>query len=177
MLGKLAFVSLEDDSGQIQVYVDKKQLDAGEAEAFKCVLEGLGREASPQISQLCSKVRSSDQGLASISCRSVVLLSLHDIGIVYHHCSLWLSWLSLILLPISAMLLPHGGCLSTGYLVASQLSSVCSRKACDSLSGLHRGLKANLDIGDIIGVQGGIRRTDRGELSVTADTLQVCCSC
>ena len=35
MLGKLAFMSLEDDSGQIQVYVDKKQLDAGEAEAFK----------------------------------------------------------------------------------------------------------------------------------------------
>ena len=33
----------------------------------------------------------------------------------------------------------------------------------------------NLDIGDIVGVQGGIRRTDRGELSVTADSLQVCC--
>ena len=38
VLGKLAFVSLEDDSGQIQVYVDKKQLDAGEAEAFKYAL-------------------------------------------------------------------------------------------------------------------------------------------
>ena len=35
VMGKLAFVSLEDDSGQIQLYVDKKQLDAGEAEAFK----------------------------------------------------------------------------------------------------------------------------------------------
>lgn len=36
-----------------------------------------------------------------------------------------------------------------------------------------RGLKANLDIGDIVGVRGGMRRTDRGELSVTADSLQV----
>ena len=141
MLGKLAFVSLEDDSGQIQVYVDKKQLDAGEAEAFKCVLEGLGREASPQISQLCSKVRSSVQGLASIPCRSLVLLSLHDIGIMQHHCSLWLSWLSLILLPILAKLLPHGGCLSTDYLVADQLSSACKLQSLRLTIWAAQGLK------------------------------------
>ena len=35
VMGKLAFVTLEDDSGQIQLYVDKKQLDSTEAAAFK----------------------------------------------------------------------------------------------------------------------------------------------
>lgn len=34
-MGKLAFITMEDDSGQIQLYVDKKQLDSGEADAFK----------------------------------------------------------------------------------------------------------------------------------------------
>ena len=36
-----------------------------------------------------------------------------------------------------------------------------------------RGIKTLLDIGDIVGVEGGIRRTDKGELSVVADTFKV----
>lgn len=36
VMGKLAFVSIEDDSGGIQLYIDKKQLDAAEEGAFKC---------------------------------------------------------------------------------------------------------------------------------------------
>ena len=40
VMGKLAFVTLEDDSGQIQLYVDKKQLDASEADAFKYARSG-----------------------------------------------------------------------------------------------------------------------------------------
>jgi hypothetical protein len=38
---------------------------------------------------------------------------------------------------------------------------------------LCRGLKALLDIGDIVGAEGGIRRTDKGELSVVASSVQV----
>ena len=34
VLGKLAFLSLEDDSGVIQLYVDKKRLDAVAPESF-----------------------------------------------------------------------------------------------------------------------------------------------
>ena len=36
-----------------------------------------------------------------------------------------------------------------------------------------RDLKTYLDIGDIVGVHGGIRRTDKGELSVTATSVEV----
>ena len=36
-----------------------------------------------------------------------------------------------------------------------------------------RGIKTLLDIGDIVGVEGGIRRTDKGELSVVAETFKV----
>lgn len=36
-----------------------------------------------------------------------------------------------------------------------------------------RGIKSLLDIGDIVGVEGGIRRTDKGELSVIAETFKV----
>ena len=36
----------------------------------------------------------------------------------------------------------------------------------------RRNMKAVLDLGDILGVTGGIRRTDKGELSVTASSLQ-----
>ena len=35
VLGKLAFISIEDDSGSIQLYIDKKQLDDAEEGAFK----------------------------------------------------------------------------------------------------------------------------------------------
>lgn len=34
IMGKLAFISIQDDSGQIQLYVDKKQLDAEKPGAF-----------------------------------------------------------------------------------------------------------------------------------------------
>lgn len=34
-------------------------------------------------------------------------------------------------------------------------------------------MKTYLDIGDIVGAEGGIRRTDKGELSVVAKSLQV----
>jgi lysyl-tRNA synthetase class 2 len=34
-------------------------------------------------------------------------------------------------------------------------------------------LKNSLDIGDIVGAGGGIKRTDKGELSVTVTQLQV----
>ena len=34
VMGKLAFISLQDDSGFIQLYVDKKQLDAEQPGAF-----------------------------------------------------------------------------------------------------------------------------------------------
>lgn len=34
VMGKLAFIALEDDSGQIQLYIDKKQLDSASAGAF-----------------------------------------------------------------------------------------------------------------------------------------------
>ena len=94
-MGKLAFVTLEDESGQIQLYVDKKQLDSAQPEAFKW----------------------------APAC-----------------CAGWCP----------------------GALPAEPGTAWC------------RSLKANLDIGDIVGVRGGIRRTDRGELRVTADTLEVC---
>ncbi|KAK9800766.1 hypothetical protein WJX73_009472 [Symbiochloris irregularis] len=70
VLGKLAFISIEDDSGSIQLYVDKKALDGQEENAFK-------------------------------------------------------------------------------------------------------NMKVVLDMGDIVGATGGIRRTDKGELSVTANSLQI----
>lgn len=34
VMGKLAFLSLQDDSGFIQIYVDKKQIDSDEAGSF-----------------------------------------------------------------------------------------------------------------------------------------------
>ena len=34
-------------------------------------------------------------------------------------------------------------------------------------------MKAVLDLGDIVGVTGGMRRTDKGELSVQATDIQV----
>ena len=37
VMGKLAFISIQDDSGQIQLYVDKKQLDAEQPGSFACV--------------------------------------------------------------------------------------------------------------------------------------------
>ncbi len=37
-MGKLAFMSLVDDSGSIQVYLDKAVLDAAEADTFKCAI-------------------------------------------------------------------------------------------------------------------------------------------
>lgn len=38
---------------------------------------------------------------------------------------------------------------------------------------MRRNLKTVLDLGDIVGVTGGIRKTDRGEVSVTATSIQV----
>lgn len=35
-MGKLAFMSLVDDSGSIQIYLDKAVLDAAEDDTFKC---------------------------------------------------------------------------------------------------------------------------------------------
>lgn len=46
VLGKLAFISIEDDSGSIQLYVDKKALDAQEENAFKYAQEQLLVEES-----------------------------------------------------------------------------------------------------------------------------------
>lgn len=40
-MGKLAFISVQDDSGTIQLYIDKKALDQAEEGAFKCVQFGL----------------------------------------------------------------------------------------------------------------------------------------
>lgn len=34
-------------------------------------------------------------------------------------------------------------------------------------------LKGSIDVGDFIGVSGGVKRTERGELSVVASSLQV----
>lgn len=36
-MGKLAFMSLVDDSGSIQIYLDKAVLDAAEADTFKYI--------------------------------------------------------------------------------------------------------------------------------------------
>ncbi len=36
-MGKLAFMSLTDDSGSIQIYLDKAVLDAAEEGTFKCI--------------------------------------------------------------------------------------------------------------------------------------------
>ena len=38
---------------------------------------------------------------------------------------------------------------------------------------MRRDLKQVLDNGDIIGVQGGMKRTDKGELSVAAKSIHV----
>lgn len=38
---------------------------------------------------------------------------------------------------------------------------------------MRRDLKSILDNGDIIGVQGGMKRTDKGELSVAAKSIHV----
>ena len=38
---------------------------------------------------------------------------------------------------------------------------------------MRRDLKSILDNGDIIGVQGGMKRTDKGELSVAAQSIHV----
>jgi lysyl-tRNA synthetase class II len=35
-MGKLAFLALTDDSGSIQIYLDKAIIDAAQPEAFKC---------------------------------------------------------------------------------------------------------------------------------------------
>jgi lysyl-tRNA synthetase class 2 len=40
-MGKLAFMSLVDDSGSIQIYLDKAVLDAAEDDTFKCGLSQL----------------------------------------------------------------------------------------------------------------------------------------
>lgn len=55
-----------------------------------------------------------------------------------------------------------------------------SAEACSKAKGQYfltsvsacRNLKALLDIGDIVGAEGGIRRTDRGELSVVATSIK-----
>ena len=39
MFGKLAFLSLEDDSGSIQLYCDKKRIDAANPGAFKTIVD------------------------------------------------------------------------------------------------------------------------------------------
>ena len=39
-MGKLAFMALADDSGAIQIYLDRAVLDAGEPDAFKCAAQG-----------------------------------------------------------------------------------------------------------------------------------------
>lgn len=38
-------------------------------------------------------------------------------------------------------------------------------------------LKSSVDVGDIVGVSGGIKRTDKGELSVVATSMQVGSPC
>ena len=35
-MGKLAFMSLTDDSGSVQIYLDRAVLDEAEPDAFKC---------------------------------------------------------------------------------------------------------------------------------------------
>ena len=43
VFGKLAFLSLEDDSGSIQLYCDKKRIDAiGGAGSFKRIVISVG---------------------------------------------------------------------------------------------------------------------------------------
>jgi lysyl-tRNA synthetase class 2 len=34
-------------------------------------------------------------------------------------------------------------------------------------------VKSIIDVGDIVGVMGGVKRTEKGELSITATELQV----
>ena len=41
-------------------------------------------------------------------------------------------------------------------------------------SSVNRHLKTLMDIGDIVGVKGPMKRTDKGELSIVAEDLQVC---
>ena len=41
---------------------------------------------------------------------------------------------------------------------------------------VDRHLKTLMDIGDIVGVTGPMKRTDKGELSIVAEDLQVCLS-
>ncbi len=36
VMGKLAFVRLEDDSGSVQLYVDRATLDASQPGGFRC---------------------------------------------------------------------------------------------------------------------------------------------
>lgn len=39
-MGKLAFMSLTDDSGSVQIYLDRAVLEEGEPDAFKCAAGG-----------------------------------------------------------------------------------------------------------------------------------------
>ena len=57
------------------------------------------------------------------------------------------------------------------YAAVSDLQK--TQRTAEDIGVACRGLKSLLDIGDIVGVQGGIRRTDKGELSVVATSIEV----
>ena len=108
-MGKLGFATLADDSGEIQLYLERTALDASAPDSFKYAL------------QVCA--------------------------CAYMHACM------------------HAGsaCVPIVACLADYLLLVC----------INRHVKAFLDIGDIVGVRGPMKRTEKGELSVAVQDLQV----
>lgn len=110
-MGKLAFATLADDSGEIQLYLERTALDATAPDSFKYAPE-TSVYACMHAGSACVSVR--------LSCVAACL--------------------------------------------ADEPRLACA----------NRHLKTFLDIGDIVGVSGPMKRTDKGELSVAVQDLQVC---
>jgi hypothetical protein len=120
-------MSLVDDSGSIQIYLDKAVIDGTSGEdTFKWVLCPLQTDPAQRLSRIvvCSPLRPD-----------------------YSYTGQWQ-----LQSPAAPYLL---------YISRFQHIHAC------------RNLKSLIDAGDIIGARGGIKRTEKGELSVNAAAVQV----
>ena len=161
VMGKLAFITLRDGSGDVQLYMDRSIMNEQDAEAFRCasmslmvfwVLMGsckLGGSFRWHASQ-----RLSTRGYVRLTqVRYLVNGSsahhLRGSGLLHVECTVIVSHLALY------------------WGLHAKPGSVCSQS---TVLLPHSNMKQTVDVGDFVGVRGGVKKTDRGEVSVVSCT-------
>lgn len=194
VMGKLAFVRLEDDSGSVQLYVDRAALDASQPGGFRCE------------SQLSNFYHKGDMCISTSNQRQSgkMRVPLHA-NLGYEG-----AWCLLAVQATEDSYAERESHTSSAKMDECQYAMLCAVRVhrlggaamIGDTMGMHDGvkrlsmhhsadfqqsshknalqcwaacsdLKTLVDVGDIVGVHGGVKRTDKGELSVVAARLSM----